>query len=63
MKIKKSVQTEIKVLGFNKLRKFQIEPINRIFDHQDTLVIAPLLASQLYTKYLCLLIVRMASGP
>ena len=41
MKIKKSVQTAIEVLGFNKLRKFQIEPINSILDHQDTLVIAP----------------------
>lgn len=41
MKIKKSVQTATENLGLTKLRKFQIEPINNILDHRDTLVIAP----------------------
>lgn len=41
MKVKKSVQIATEDLGFNKLRKFQIEPINNILDHRDTLVVAP----------------------
>ena len=41
MKVKHSIQTAIEDLELPKLRKFQIEPINDILDHQDTMVIAP----------------------
>lgn len=41
MKIKKKVQEAANELGFQNPRKFQINPINSILDHQDTLVIAP----------------------
>lgn len=41
MKVKQSIQIATKSLGFKKLRKFQIEPINNILAHRDTMVIAP----------------------
>ena len=41
MKISKSVKNAMCQLSIDKLRKFQIEPINSILDKNDTLVIAP----------------------
>ena len=40
MDIKKKIKTALKQLGFSKLRKYQVEPINNILAGNDTMVIA-----------------------
>lgn len=40
MKVKQKVQEACHMLGFEKPRKFQIDPINTLLDERDTLVIA-----------------------
>ena len=41
MKVKSNVQAAASRLGIEKLRKFQINPINSVLDKHDTMVIAP----------------------